>query len=336
MGHKYLQLLLFTTVLLASCGRSDNYVQITGFAQGGTYSVKYNARDVRISPEDVKADIDSLLLLIDNTLSGYNKGSILSRFNAGENVELNDMFLDIYARSYKFYEETDGAFNVAAGPLFDIWGFGFTSDSLPGPELISETLEKCIMPETVSSGNAGRIKLNFNAIAQGYSCDIVAGYLKGLGVEDMLVDIGEIYCSGHNPSGQGWSIGVDSPIDGNDIPGRELRGILETGKEFQGVVTSGNYRKFYIKDGKKYAHTIDPRIGYPVQHNLLSATIIAPDAATADSYATYCMVIGVDEARKFIESREDLEGFLIYDVNGVMSQWHSSGFNIRAAGVTSH
>ena len=125
------------------------------------------------------------------------------------------------------------------------------------------------------------------------------------------------------------AIGVDSPFDGNDNPGQNLQGVLRAPENGCGVVTSGNYRKFYVRDGRKFAHTIDPRTGYPVGHNLLSATIIAPTATDADAYATYCMVIGLDEAKTFIESREDLEGYLIYDDGNEMAEWLSPGFNMR-------
>ena len=127
----------------------------------------------------------------------------------------------------------------------------------------------------------------------------------------MLVDIGEIYCEGLNPKGQGWSIGIDAPVDGNETPGASLSGIWKSDGGAYGVVTSGNYRKFYVKDGKKYAHTIDPRTGRPVEHNLLSATVIAPTATEADALATYFMVVGLDEARRFVESHSEIEACLI-------------------------
>ena len=172
-------------------------------------------------------------------------------------------------------------------------------------------------------------KLNFNAIAQGYTCDKIAEYLHSLGVRDMLVNIGEIYSEGLNPSGKPWTIGVDRPEDGNmELGGKGLVGIWRRDGSGRGVVTSGNYRKFYVKDGRKYSHTIDPRTGYPVNHTLLSATIVAPDATLADAYATYCMVIGLDEAKIFIESSDGLEGYLVYADGDSMSEWASSGFNL--------
>ena len=366
--------LLITAISCSQCG----YVQFGGYAQGGRWGVKANLAGVKTKPAEIQKNIEDILYEIDTTLSGYNKASQLSRFNRGEDVELSPMFEEVLQAATAFWEETDGALDCAAGPLFDIWGFGFKTDSLPSDELVRQTLAQCGMARLICSekwpdfgtnnkksgicsentpnsgtntGNLpsatgkgpGRVpqgepgpgiarpkadaiaNLNFNAIAQGYSCDKVAEYLYSIGVKDMLVDIGEIFCDGLNPSGKPWRVGVDKPKDGNNTLGADLDGIWESDGGPQGVVTSGNYRKFYIKDGVKYSHTIDPRTGYPVQHNLLSATIIAPSAMEADAYATYCMVIGLEAAKEFIESRDDLEGFLIY---GDFETWASSGFNL--------
>ena len=319
-------------LLVVSCSKGGNYLQLTGYAQGGTYSVKFNSKGVKLPAGEIQAAVDSILTLIDTTLSGYNKGSQLSRFNAGESVQVNDLFKDIYSLSRKFYDETGGALDVASGPLFDIWGFGFTSDKMPSAEVVDSVLAICGMDsldENMRPKAAGVVpRLNFNAIAQGYTSDKIAAYLHSLGVKDMLVDIGEIYCEGVNQKGIPWSIGIDRPFDGNMSPGADLDGIWRGDGSGCGVVTSGNYRKYYEKDGNKYSHTIDPRTGYPVQHNLLSATIVAPDAVTADAFATYCMVIGLDAAKDFINSREDLEGYLIYDNGGNMTEWASSGFKL--------
>ena len=312
---KYGYLLLFTALLFISCSR-DRYIAFNGYAQGGTYTVKMNMKGVSAEPSAIQMAVDSILTEIDNTLSGYNKSSVLSKYNDGQDVVFNQMFIDILGLSESLKEETDGAFDVGAAPLFDIWGFGFTRDSLPDPLQIQEAMD-----------NNGK-KLNFNAIAQGYTCDVVASYLRGLGVQDMLVDIGEIYCQGLNPSRRNWTIGIDSPVDGNENPGEMLQGIFQCTEEPQGIVTSGNYRKYYLKDGRKYAHTIDPRTGYPVDHNLLSATVKAPTAALADAYATYCMVIGLEDSKAFIQSRADLEAYLVYDQGGVLQTWSSDGFQV--------
>ena len=323
---------IYLIVLAALCSAACNdthYYRISGYAQGGTWQVKY--RGARLSPDRVQAGVDSLLREIDFTISGYNKASLLSRLNAGDSVVLNQRFLELYEHSYRMWEASQGAFDVASGPLFDIWGFGFTGDSLPSAKAVQDCLEDCgtgrlispdgmrsLLGEKITARQLLRYKdeqalprLNFNAIAQGYSCDVVADYLHGLGVSDMLVDIGEIYCCGLNPSGKGWSIGIDNPVDGNNTPGADIKDVWTSDGGSHGVVTSGNYRKFYVRDGKKYSHTIDPRTGYPVTHNLLSATVIAPSAWEADALATWFMVIGFDQARTYIESHPELRACLI-------------------------
>ena len=322
----------------------------TGFAQGGTYTVKLNLKDVSEKPEVIRDSVDALLRQIDFSLSGYNQNSILSRFNAGETVIPDSLFLDIYSHAYDIYGMTQGLVDVASGPLFDIWGFGFKSGEMPDDDLVAQIVassgmkrlrpdmqqllsdEGELMPSSLLiDGLADQTlpKLNYNAIAQGYSCDVVARYLYSLGVKDMMVDIGEIYCDGVNPSGQSWTLGIDRPVDGNNELGADIQGIFRVPAGPHGVVTSGNYRKFYVKGGRKYAHTINPQTGYPVEHYLLSATVVAPDAMMADAYATYCMVIGLEAAQQFIESNPELEGCLIYDDHGVFASWTSSGFNLE-------
>ena len=338
-------LCFFAIVASLSCSQHGRYITVTGFAQGGTYTVKFNAEGVQCSPEQVRDSIDALLRNIDNSLSGYNKKSLLSRFNAGETIAPDRMFVDIYAKAHYIFEETSGAVDVAAGPLFDVWGFGFANDSLPSAQKVQEVMRSCGMARlkkamplsedgTLAPGDLlmepGDLpKLNYNAIAQGYSCDLVAAYLYSIGVKDMMVDIGEIFCDGRNPSGKPWTLGVDRPEDGNNEPGAKVQGIFRAPDGPHGIVTSGNYRKFYVRDGKKYSHTIDPRTGYPVSHSLLSATIVAPDALSADAYATYCMVIGLEESKRFISSRPDLECCLIYDDDGIFRTWCSDGFILQ-------
>jgi len=310
---------LVLSPLFVSC-QDRQYFEITGYAQGGTYRVCYYADKDGIPASDaIKNSIDSILCVVDTALSGYNKESLVSRINRGEKLVADGspeyhLLCEMTAYADSIYLATQGAVDCRAGALYDIWGFGFKSGDFPGNDHI-----EFVMSE--------RNKLNFNAIAQGYSADLVAGHLMGLGVEDMLVDVGgEFYCKGLNPHGKTWKIGIDAPIDGNNTPGAQMAGTfsLPDGKGY-GVVTSGNYRKFRIEDGKKYSHTIDPRTGFPVTHNLLSATIIAPTSALADAIATYCMVIGPQEAAKFIESRTDLEACLI----SADTVWTSSGLNVN-------
>lgn len=312
--RQFFLLIIICLTLLPSCSKG-RYEVFSGYAQGGTYTVKANLKGVKVSHAQIASKIDSLLTGIDFSISGYNKNSILSRRNQGEDAAPDSIFTALLRLSELYSGQTDGAFSVTAAPLYDLWGFGFKSGEFPDEGQIAEALAR---------SKEGKI-FNFNAIAQGYSCDLIASYLYSIGVKDMLVDIGEIYCDGLNPSGKGWAIGVDEPIDGNDTPGAKLNSVWRSDGGPCGIVTSGNYRKFYIREGKKYAHTIDPKSGRPVEHNLLSATIVAPTAAQADAYATACMVMGPEKAREFIESHDDIEGLLIC----ADSSWASEGFNIE-------
>ena len=346
-------LLLAVLLLMAACTPKDRYIQITGQAQGGTYSVKLNIKGVAVSPETIRDSVQALLVQIDTTLSGYNKASLLSRFNAGEAIRPNRLFLDTYELAYDWYERSGGMLDCAAGPLVDAWGFGFREGKLPSDEAVKEILASCgmgrlrrnlpvredgtLVPADVLKEEGGALpRLNFNAIAQGYTADIVAAYLYSIGVKDMLVDIGEIWCDGLNPDGKPWVVGVDRPFDRPadvpDTPGEELEGVWTGDGSPVGIVTSGNYRKYYIKDGKKYAHSINPVSGYPAEHNLLSATILSPESsAAADAVATWCMVVGLDAARELILSDDSLEGYLIYSAeDGSMAEWASPGFRLTS------
>ena len=344
---KYL-LPLALTLILASCGPRDRYIQIQGYAQGGTYTVKLNMKGVSVAPEAVRDSIQAILTCIDTTLSGYNQASLLSRLNRGETIVSTPMLREMYSLAYSWYLKSDGALDFAAGPLYDAWGFGFKQGQMPSDDSVKVIIGRCgmkhlrpEMPEgEVSMGDLSTtlemtgITLNFNAIAQGYTSDKVAEYLYSIGVKDMLVDIGEIWCDGTNPAGQGWSVGIDRPFDrptdGTDTTGEELSGIWSSEGRALGIVTSGNYRKYYMKDGRKYAHTIDPRSGYPVQHQLLSATVVsAESSADADALATYCMVIGPDAAKELILSLDGVEGFLVTASGDDMEEWTSPGFSLK-------
>jgi len=372
---------LFLASVLVSCRKDPGYVRFRGYAQGGVYSVTVNLSGTSKTVPEVRAAIDSILTLVDTTLSGYNKGSILSRFNAGELVVPNRLFLDTYELAYGWFVRSGGALDFAAGALFDAWGFGFREGRLPSDAEVEQLLaisgmgrlkeripvredgtvsaadlvrEEYVRGGAVAGGGAVAdgggvsdgvaVALNYNAIAQGLTADLVADYLEGIGAKDMLVDIGEIRLSGKNPSGKAWAVGVDRPEDGNQDPGKDLEAVWESPGGSLGVVTSGNYRKFYVVDGVKYAHTIDPRTGRPVAHNLLSATVVSPEgSSSADALATWCMVVGPSAAVALIESLPGTEAFLISSgtssfgtPSGAISssgmayfEWASPGFTLR-------
>ena len=342
MGNKIRMFFAIVFMVSAiSCTTPRNkYIKIEGYAQGGVYVVTLNLDGVDVRPEEIRDSVEAILQEIDFTLSGYNRNSLLSSFNHGDTIVPNGLFVDMYARAYDVYNETHGIVDAASAPLFDMWGFGFKSGDMPSDGDVQKVLAHSGMKRLCADIETGTPlagadillegdvppQLNYNAIAQGYSCDLVAEYLYSIGVKDMMVNIGEIFCDGFNPSGQPWTVGIDRPVDGNNEPGAQIQGIFKAPSGPHGIVTSGNYRKFYVRDGKKYAHTIDPRTGYPVSHGLLSATIVAPDAITADAYATYCMVVGLEEAKAFLASRGDMEGCLIYDDDGEFRTWCSEGF----------
>ena len=333
-------LIIFLFPLLFSCGEKGRYV----------YQVRVNLRGTWKTERRVQQDIESILTEIDTTLSGYNKTSMLSRFNAGETVRPNRLFLDMYTEAYRWFEKSEGAVDCAAGPLFDAWGFGFRTDSLPSPGTVDSLRAGCGMknlrrdmrevlspdgtlaPSSLLKDPAMPLPvLNYNAIAQGYSADEVARYLYRIGARDMLVNIGEIWCDGLNASGKPWTVGIDRPVDGNNAPGVDLSGIMTSEGRPCGIVTSGNYRKFYVREGKKYAHTIDPRTGYPAENPLLSATVLVrslsgePASAAADAYATWCMVLGPEGAAAL--SGGDVEVYLVSAApDGSMQEWTSQGF----------
>jgi len=318
---------ILTASFLVSC-EGERYATIEGFAQGGTYHVIYKLPRGR-SESQIKQMVEERLTAIDNSLSGYNKGSLLSRLNAGEDLELDSLFINCFNRSFDVWEKSEGAFDPSAAPLFDLWGFGFSNKGSISQSTI-DSIQQFIGMDKVRIVERGgscflekddpRIKLNFNAIAQGFTCDVIATDLRTAGCNDYLVEVGrEIVCKGESSRGGLWRIGLDKPVDGNFDEGKDLQTILEVSD--CGIVTSGNYRKFYVEDGQKYAHTIDPRIGRPVQHHLLCATIITSDATDADAYATWAMVIGLEEAKKKVATIDGVSAYLVFDSNEGMSVW---------------
>lgn len=317
---------------LASCSGHNQYRRLEGFAQGGTFHIIYSVPETEspaTSDDTVAALVTKRLHDIDFSISGYNKGSLLSRINRGEDCMPDRYFTELFELSQQVWKETGGLFDVSGGPLFDFWGFGFKDpqsldnlrDDARTARIVDSLLEFVGM-DLVSLENGRivkkdpRVQLNFNAIAQGYTCDAVADLLDSIGIQNYLVEVGmEIVCKGLNASGKPWRIGIDAPVDGSQTAGENVQKFLDLTD--CGITTSGNYRKFFLIDGKKYSHSINPVTGYPVQHDLLSATVISADTARpgalSDAYATYCMVLGKEAAARFIGSRGDLRGYLIHD-----------------------
>ena len=305
----FLLLLIIGTVVILK--KQPPFRTNEGMVFGTVYKITYQHAD------DLQNDIKQALMEVDNSLSPYNPNSIITRINHNEDTVLNEHFTQVFTLAEKISQETDGAFDITVAPLVNAWGFGFKHSIDIDPSVI-DSLKSFVGYRKVRLENGKvvkddeRVMLDCSAIAKGYGVDRVARLLDQKGVKHYMVDIGgEVVLKGKNPRMKTWRIGINKPIEDSLSINQELQTILEvTGV---GMATSGNYRKFYYKDGKRYAHTIDPRIGTPVQHNILSATVIAKDCTTADAYATAFMVMGLEKAKDFCEKHPDLQAYFICD-----------------------
>ena len=282
--------------------------------------------------------LSELLADFDQELSGYIDTSMLSKFNSGYsiNMQATSYFKHCYAISYEVFENTNELFDPSVFPLVRAWGFFKDQTSIPSQKMVDSILAFTGFTQgehhEVRNGELVKLskgfQLDFNAIAQGYSVDVVADYLDDKGQQSYYIEIGgELRLKGKNADGVNWIIGIDVPSDDNSGEvARDLENYLSLSNV--GLATSGNYRKFYEKEGKKYSHTLHPKTGYPVQHNLLSATVVAETAALADAYATAFMVMGVKETMEFISKNQELNihVYLLFDnPSGRIERIYSKG-----------
>jgi thiamine biosynthesis lipoprotein len=331
MTNKLLSAILFLAVITPACkDKKPVFSNFTGFAQGTTYSIVFDNKK-NINPEELKLKVEKILHEFDMSLSIYQDSSTISKINRNEEVVPDFFFTEVFTRSALISEMTAGAFDITVGPLVKAWGFGpdahrnFTESK-------RDSLMKLVGMSKVSLINGRLIKsdpgicLDVNAIAQGYSVDVICCFFDKLGIRNYLVEIGgEVRAKG-TKAGALWRIGIDKPEDNNMLPGQSLQAIIKISDK--ALATSGNYRKFYIENGVKYSHTIDPKTGYPAKNKLLSATIIADDCAMADGIATACMVMGEEKAIEFLGIHPELEAFLVYsDDSGNFKTWISEKLN---------
>jgi len=284
-------------------------VLLKGEAQGTTYTIKYIAEE----EAGVKEEMDSLLKAIDLSMSTYEPSSVISHLNHGDTVTIDTMFQAMYVLSRNLSVATRGAFNPTIGPLIKAWGFDFSDPQ----KMDSNTVKELLLSSGFSKfqfqeGRMWKVdekaRINFNAVAQGYSVDLMASILEDKGIENYYVELGgELKVKGRNKNDEWWVIGIDQPKDNNED--RELAARISL--ENAAMATSGNYRKFYEIDGKRYSHTLNPGTGYPVENNLLSATVVSSNCALSDALATAFMVMGVEEIEKFLEKRQDIQVHLI-------------------------
>lgn len=319
----FLLFLVIGTVIIIKQQKNINYQHDEGFIFGTIYHITYH------SDTNLKKEIEAELKKVDQSLSPFNKTSVISKVNRNENPVVDPMFKEVFLLAENISNETHGAFDITVAPLVNEWGFGFKKGVEPTRQVI-DSLKYIVgyqkvklTPKNYVQKQDPRIMLDCSAIAKGYGCDVVARLLRKNGINDYMIEIGgEIVTRGFNQKQEPWRIGVNKPTDDSLNTSQELQTVLNVTDI--AMATSGNYRNFYYKNGKKYAHTIDPKTGYPVQHNILSATVLAKNCATADAYATSFMVLGLEGAQKILQQHPELMAYLIYaDKDGKNQTWYS-------------
>lgn len=327
---KKISAVVFVIVLLVSCGGRKPKREVftySGYAQGTTFSIIYDK-----NPGDLKKEIDKIFADIDASMSLYKEQSLICRFNRNDSVTQADAyFTDVFNLSKKIYTETEGAFDPTVFPLVKLWGFDKSQYLTPHviDSMRIDSLRRLLGFNDIALVNGKPVKkrngvmLDFNGIAQGYTVDVIAGMLDKFSVANYMIEVGgEVRAKGVNPEGEEWKIGIDKPLENADT--RELIAIVKLSN--MALATSGSYRKFYIKDGVKYSHTIDPFTGYPVKHSLISVSVLAPTCAEADAYATAFMVMGTEKTKEFISRHPSLNVYLISsNYKGDWVTWMSDG-----------
>ena len=300
----FLTLLVVGTILIVRQQHSIPYQHDKGFVFGTVYSVTYQCE------KNLKQEIEAELRKVDGEFSMFNDTSTVARVNRGEKVEESAMYREVYELAQAVSRETDGAFDITIAPLVNAWGFGFKNEQMPTRRQVDSLLKI-------------RNQYDFSAIAKGYGSEVVARLLRKYDIKNFMVEIGgEVVTQGISEKRLPWKIGVTKPTDDSLSVSGELQTVLNVTDI--SMATSGNYRNFYYKDGKKYAHTIDPKTGYPVQHSLLSATVLAKDCAVADAYATSFMVMGIERAKTVLERHPELMAYFIYaNPDGTNAVWFS-------------
>ena len=318
-------LILATIWILARRNQKAEFNTASGFVFGTVYKIAYQ------HDADLKPEIEAELKRFDQSLSPFNDSSVISRINRNEELVTDSFFQTCFNRSMEISRETKGAFDITIAPLANAWGFGFKKGNFPDSAMIDSLLEMTGY-EKVKLSDEGkvvktdsRIMLSCSAVAKGYAVDVIAQLLKKKGIRNFMVDIGgEVVVHGQNPQNGPWRIGLNKPIDDSLAVNQELQAVLLVTD--LGMATSGNYRNYYYKDGKKYAHTIDPRTGYPIQHNILSSTVVANNCATADAFATSFMVLGLDSAKAICAAHPEMDAYFIYTTDsGKMGIYFTDG-----------
>lgn len=324
---KFIPIILLLSLISCNSIKQSEPVRLIGEAQGTYYSIIYYDDEQR----DFQIEIDSVLNIFDQSLSLWVPNSLISRVNNSDTgIEVDEFFIDNFNIALDIAEKTNGAFDPTVGNLTRAWGFGFDASKNVDKQIVDSILKftgcsKVRIENGKFIKDDQRISIDFNAIAQGYSVDLIGFFLEENGIGNYLVDIGgEVRARGQKADGSMWKVGIEKPAEDKD-DARDLQAVVLL--KNKSIATSGNYRKFYEEDGVRYSHTINPKTGYPVQHSLLSVSILADNTAIADAYATAFMVMGFDEAKRFLSEEAGLDAFFIYtDSQGVYQTYMSTGF----------
>jgi thiamine biosynthesis lipoprotein len=319
----FLTLLIVGTIIIVRQQQNIPYRNNKGFIFGTTYSITYQC------DSDLNTQIVDELNRVDASLSPFNEQSIITAVNNNRRVQPDTMFTDVFRLAMTISDQTAGAFDITVAPLVNAWGFGFKSGTSPDNHAI-DSLKAIIgykrvrlTPDGFVEKDDPRIMLDCSAIAKGYGADRVAKLMERLGIANYMVEIGgEVVTRGISAKRLPWRIGVTKPTDDSLSVDTELQTVLNITD--CAMATSGNYRNFYYRGGRKYAHTIDPHTGHPVQHSLLSATVLADNCATADAYATAFMVMGMERAQQLLDRHQELMAYFIYAApDGELRVWYS-------------
>lgn len=315
-------------VFLWNNPQAKEFTNNEGLIFGTSYHISYHSPEGKDYNTEIR---QHLMSVVDNSLSTFNENSIISKINNNEEHKTDSAFEKVFLTAQKISIQTNGAFDMTVAPLVNRWGFGYSQkkEDIPSKDEIAQLL-KITGYKTVTLKDHQVIKqhpetsLDGSAIAKGFAVDVAAEFLERQQITDYMVEIGgEIRVSGKNKTGQDWRLGIDRPVDDPAALQRTLDTVLHISN--RAIATSGNYRQFYYKDGKRYSHTIDPISGYPVDHTLLSATVIATDCMTADAIATACMVMGAEKGLELANRLDSIDVYFIIDDGGDYVEIYSDG-----------
>ena len=326
-------------LLLSSCLNQPQKMVLQGLAQGSYYAVTY----YDVEGRDFQHEVDSIFHAVDMSVNLWENNSVICKVNRNEDVILDNIFIDNFNIAQKAAELSGGSFDPTIAPLVEAWGFGakngelITENGTPkgSPtewevKLIDSLLQLVDYRKVRIEGDKlvkdnPAMRLDFNAIAQGYTSDLIGAFLESKGVKNYIVDVGgEIMARGGKPDGSSWVVGIEKPAADWDSE-RVVQERVEV--RDKGIVTSGSYRKYVERDGKRYSHCIDPTTGYPVEHQLLSATVIAGTSVWADALASICMVMGMERSLELINSMDGVEAYYIFvNDDGELETFATDGF----------